>query len=190
MKYRLKFIRNQLVIILLVIAFFFVFTHGNKSGTVKTLSIDSVRSVQAVNLKMRYNPVVIETMRVSTIAEVAKYASTNPVIFEGTMTAYGPDCIGCSGYVACPPNPSVKNTDVYNDREYGKIRVVAADRAIPCGTIVKVTGTKEIPEFIAIVLDRGGVIKGTLMDLLYRDENSTYYFGRQNVTYEIIRWGW
>ncbi len=190
MKRTLKMIRNELFVITFLIVLFFVVATANKSTTITVLNIDSVRSVQAVNLKTTYDPNIVEVKTVSTIAEVVEHAKTNPVKYNGTMTAYGPDCVGCSGYVACPPNPSVKNSVYYKDREYGETRIVAADRQIPCGTIVKVAGTSIGTEFIAIVLDRGGVIKGTLMDLLYKNESSTYSFGRQKVSYEIVRWGW
>jgi 3D (Asp-Asp-Asp) domain-containing protein len=107
------------------------------------------------------------------------------------MTGYGPDCVGCTGKVYCPPRNDVRNGNIYfNDNVYGKVRIVAADHSIPCGTMVKISGGKQTSPMMAIVLDRGGVIKGTLMDLLMASEHDSIAVGRQNVTYEIVRWGW
>lgn len=111
--------------------------------------------------------------------------------FTGQLTGYGPDCVGCSGITAS--GYDVRNGNIYyNDKLYGKIRIVAADKGIPFGTIVRITVPKIYKDpIIAIVLDRGDVIKGNLMDLLFEDEASTRFVGRQrNVKYEILTKGW
>ena len=119
---------------------------------------------------------------------------TNEAIyaFNGTITAYGPDCEGCIGITASGYN--VKNTIYYDDTEYGKVRIIAADKNIPFGTIVKISNLKKYDNIIAIVLDRGGVIgynKSAQVDLLYSDETSSYEFGRIfNVNFEILRLGY
>lgn len=112
------------------------------------------------------------------------------VTFTGTITAYGPDCKGCGGHVGCKPNQDVRNGNIYySDNTYGKLRIVASDKKIPCGTVVKVT-PKNYESFNAIVLDRGGAIKGTLFDLLFESELKTGNFGRRAASYSIERWGW
>ena len=192
MKRRLRMIRNQTITILYLIMLFFIVATSNKTTTITTNNIASISSLQAVNLVFKYVPEEVETKVVSqpkTIQELAAMAKTNPIKFKGTMTGYGPDCVGCSGVVSCPPNPYVKKNITYKDRDYENVRILAADRSIPCGTIAVVRGSTE-GDFIGIVLDRGGAIKGTLMDLLFANEKVTYAFGRQNVEYEIIRWGW
>ena len=75
---------------------------------------------------------------------------------------------------------------------YGKIRILAADYAIPCGTIVKITNVSFTNEpIIGIVLDRGGAIQGNIMDFLVTETDNMDVVGRQkNVHYEILRWGW
>ena len=111
--------------------------------------------------------------------------------FMGSMTAYGPDCVGCSGIVACKPYQDVRNGNIYyNDAKYGQVRIVASDGSIPCGSIIKITNVFGEP-FLAITLDRGGAIKGTKMDLLYNSEDETRPFGvKQNIQYDFFRWGW
>lgn len=114
--------------------------------------------------------------------------------YSGPITAYGPDCKGCttgktaSGY-------KVSNGNIYyNDKTYGKIRIVAADKSLPFGTIIRI---KDIDLFkepvLAIVLDRGSAIgfnKKSYFDLLYKSEKETESFGRRNATIEVLRNGY
>jgi len=166
MKKLKNMISNQLCIILVVVGIFLIILSGNKKEEILTYNVSSINSIQAVHLVSKYNPDDVEPIFASNLAEIVKYGKTNPVIFNGTMTGYGPDCVGCTGKVYCPPRNDVRNGNIYfEDNEYGKIRIVAADHSIPCGTIVKVSGGKLAETMTAIVLDRGGVIKGTLMDL-------------------------
>ena len=109
---------------------------------------------------------------VKNIEEIKKYGRDNILKFDGTITSYGADCEGCSGYLSCPPHINAKNTIYYSDKKYKNVRIIAADKNIPC------------------VLDRGGAIKGTLFDLLVDKEKSANSIGRQVVKYEILRWGW
>lgn len=126
---------------------------------------------------------------VNNIEEIKKYGKENILRFYGTITHYGADCDGCSGYLACPPHFNAKNTIYYPHKKYKNLRIVAADKSIPCGSIVKIKGLKNYNDIYAIVLDRGGAIKGTLFDLLVESEKSAISFGRQKVKYEILRWG-
>lgn len=191
MKSILNMIRNQLCVIAVMIIMFLIIVSGNEKEEIVTYNVSSINSIQAVHLVSKYNPEVVETIYASNINEILQYGKTNPVIFNGTMTGYGPDCEGCTGKVSCPPRNDVRNGNIYfTDNTYGTVRIVAADKGIPCGTIINVKGNRLENDMTVIVLDRGGVIKGTLMDLLMPTENSSISFGRQNVTYEIIRWGW
>ncbi len=112
--------------------------------------------------------------------------------FYGQMTAYGPDCRGCIGITRS--GYDVRNGNIYyNDYKYGPLRIVAADRSIPLGTIIKINAPKLYSySFLAIVLDRGGVIKGNVIDLLYEEEKGLHKtVGRHyNVRYDVLRKGW
>lgn len=113
--------------------------------------------------------------------------------FYGTMTGYGPDCVGCGGKTGCAPRQDVRNGNIYfEDATFGKIRIVASDGDIPCGTVVRITAVKLYKEsFIAIVLDRGGAITGTKFDLLFESESAARIASFQrNVKYEVLREGW
>jgi len=108
--------------------------------------------------------------------------------YNGIITAYGPDCYGCIGYTAS--GFDVRNNIYYNDSTYGTVRIVAADKSLSFGTIVRITNIDE--PIIAIVLDRGGAIgfnKKVYFDLLYPSERDTYSFGKKNATFEILRYG-
>jgi len=108
---------------------------------------------------------------------------------KGTLTAYTDTHTACGRSVA-------GGNIYYNDKQYGKVYIVAGDKSYPCGTIVRFKnmsyfGGKDI---YAIVLDRGGAIgkgKRALFDLLFAKETSANNFGvRRNVTCEILRRGY
>ena len=114
-------------------------------------------------------------------------STTQNEVITGKMSGYGPDCAGCSGYVAY--GKYVGNGNIYyNDKEYGKVRIVAGDKKYKFGTIVKINDS-----MLAIVLDRGGSIgigKKFLFDLLYESEKEAYRYGvSYNTKFEILRNG-
>ncbi len=105
------------------------------------------------------------------------------------MTAYGSDCLGCSGITSSGYN--VKNTIYYQDKEYGNVNIIAADKSIPFGTIIEFQTLNQ--KFIAITLDRGGAIgfnQRSQFDLLLESEAISYNFGVQEVSYKILRTGY
>lgn len=126
-------------------------------------------------------------------------------LYTGTLTGYGPDCVGCSkvGNVACytenKKNHSLITDGIYyTDDEYGKVRIVSAAKAFPCGTIVQITKEGEIP-FYAVVLDRGGSMESAWsqgrvwMDLAYESNamsGSDNLTGKNNIQFSVQRWGW
>jgi len=186
-----KIILRLTIIIVFIISFFSIIGNSFKTYTTLTYDISNNRSIKAIHLVSKYVLEETEVKTVATFNELLTYAKTNPVTFDGTMTGYGPDCEGCGGRVGCSPYQNVKNGNIYfNDNEFGKVRIVAGDKNIPCGTIIKVNNLRKYGEFYAIVLDRGGAIKGTLFDLLFATEKEATPLGRANATYTIVRWGW
>ena len=112
--------------------------------------------------------------------------------FNGPMTAYGPDCAGCLGYTAS--GYDVRDGNIYYyDETFGNIRIVAADKSLPFGTIIKISNLNVFTEpLLVIVLDRGSAIgfnKKTYFDLLYRNEAETDFFGCRQASFEILRKG-
>lgn len=120
------------------------------------------------------------------VVESIPTVSTNEVL-TGKMSGYGPDCPGCSGYLAYGMYVG-DGTIYYNDSQYGNVRIVAGDKKYKFGTIVKINDS-----MLAIVLDRGGSIgigKKFLFDLLYSSEAEASKNGvLSNVTFEILRNG-
>lgn len=158
-------------------------------------NVNGVKSIEAIHIITKYDNrnQELQVREVSNMEEAKLYGPDMPISFTGQMTAYNPICPGCTGKVYCPPRQDVTNGNIYfEDGTYGKIRILAADYAIPCGTIVKVTNVTFANEpIIGIVLDRGGAIKGNIMDFLVTENDDMNVVGRQrNVHYEILRWGW
>lgn len=144
--------------------------------------VKEVETKSETTVKGKYEP----NLSVLKTVEVIK-------TYRGKITGYGPDCVGCSGNLGCAPHPNVKNGNIYfEDTSYGKIRILAADPSIPCGSIIKVSNYPYITgDFYGIVLDRGSAIKGLTMDLLYNSEQETRNLGRAyNINFQIERWGY
>ena len=114
--------------------------------------------------------------------------------FNAELTGYGADCEGCSGILACAPITNVFEKGIYfEDATYGTVRVVAASREYPCGTIMRFKNKKLDDEpIIAIVMDRGGVIVDNRLDLLTESEAySEKYVGRiYDLKVDVLRRGW
>lgn len=172
------------------------FMMSNMNHTSNSVSnVNGVKSIEAIHMINKYDSreQVLKVMQVANMSEAAIYGPDMPISFTGQMTAYAPNCTGCTGEVACPPRQDVRNGNIwFNDNTYGKVRILAADRNIPCGTIVKITNVDFTnDEIIGIVLDRGGAIKGNIMDFLMSEDDDLDIVGRQrNVNYEVARWGW
>lgn len=125
--------------------------------------------------------------------ELYKEGIYNPLYtFYGELTGYAGDCALCSGYLACPPRTNVLKKGIYyNDKTYGKIRIVASSRNYPCGTILKFNVKKLSDEpIVAIVLDRG--VGGNVIDLLTESEDyAIKNVGRvKKLEFEVLREGW
>jgi len=97
-------------------------------------------------------------------------------LYEATFYTAG--CEGCTGITA-------SGVDVRNTTHYKGYRVIAADRSIPFGTIMRIT-LEDGTVFDGIVADRGGAIKGRRLDILVETRACAYELGRQQVKVEII----
>lgn len=127
-------------------------------------------------------------------AVVEQGTVSSGVTFTGRLTRYGADCYGCGTRTAAGLYVTIngvknegKVTLTYNGGEY---YVLAADRSIPFGTIVKVSNHGfSIPDpFYGIVLDRGGAVTGTSMDVFCGSERGGFFTGgtSYNTRYEIV----
>lgn len=119
------------------------------------------------------------------------------VTFTGRLTRYGADCVGCGNRTASGlyvttngVENSGKVTMSYNGGEY---YVLAADGSIPFGSILKVSNHGfSIPDpFYGIVLDRGGAITGTNVDVFCGGESASFFSGGTSYStqFEIVALG-
>ena len=78
----------------------------------------------------------------------------------------------------------------YNDKEYGKLRIVAMSSTIPCGSIIRINVSAYDPDgMYAIVLDRG--VSGNMVDLLKTSSRASSPVQTvNNVTFDIVRYGY
>lgn len=115
---------------------------------------------------------------------------------KGALAGYGPDCYGCTSFKTATGKYIGDGNIYYEDKEYGKIRIVAGDKSYPFGTIVKISNafSGKDSTIYAIVLDRGGGVgkgKKFLFDLLFETEKAASLAGsKQNVDFEILRLGY
>ena len=163
---------------------------------VKVNNLDNVRMsasiLSAINDKKDF--FILENIEDDSLLDVASASVLNEVLETqvGVMSAYGPDCRGCSGHLGGGFDASLGNY-IYNDATFGEVRIVAGDSKYPYGTIIRVKNSK-IGEFNAIVLDRGGAIgigKKFMFDLLFPSEAEASKFGTSyNVSFEVLRYGY
>ena len=139
-------------------------------------------------LVVEYNgvEVVVQKPQSEVIQVGEKFIET----FTGSMTGYGPDCKGCGGKVGYGLN--VTNGNIYyEDAKYGKLRIIAADKKYPYGTVMRISNSNVLKEpTLAIVLDRGGAVKGSKIDLLFDSEkNIPRGTSQKGITIDVVRLG-
>lgn len=187
---QIKSIRKYFLNLFYVIFLLFLIATSNTKNSIVVNNINTVKGVESSRI-VKYEVNNLEKfVKVFSVQEI-NLNQTKKIEFTGTLTGYGADCVGCSGILGCQPHQDVRNGNIYyNDNTYGKIRILAADSSIPCGSIVKISNYKFSDDFYGIVLDRGSAIVGLTMDLLHESESDTIKIGRQyNINFKIERWG-
>lgn len=122
--------------------------------------------------------------------------------YSGTLTAYGPDCDGCTGILACKTREgkylNLYDGIYYDDKEYGTIRILATDHTLfPCGTIIEITNSS-LKQEVGIVLDTGSQMRKAWrqdgivwIDLATeKNDHNALKFTNHNTNYKVKRWGW
>lgn len=116
-----------------------------------------------------------------------KYNKKNKLPSKYKLTHYGWDCKGCRGKTATGYN--IKKTYYYNDKKYGKVRIVAMCSKMKLGSVIRIKNYKRGGDIIAIVLDRG--VDCGIIDLAVKNEKTSKKYGIQkNVKIDILRKGW
>lgn len=117
------------------------------------------------------------TTKTQVVSRSDKRTRNAVVAYEAT--AYVALCdTGCTGITA-------SGKDVRSTITHEGMRIIAAPKSIPLGTIVRVNTSNS--SFNAIVLDRGGDIGPGRIDILVGSIDDAWTFGRQVVSVEIIK---
>lgn len=132
-----------------------------------------------------------ETTRVDS-TNVARNNKQDKVIktYYGNISHYGPDCKGCKTSLTASGYDISNGNIYYNDSKYGIVRIIAGDKKIPFGTIVKMNINNQ--DVLAIMLDTGdiGFNKKYMFDLLDNSEKEANMNGvNKNVKIEVLRFG-
>ena len=214
-----SYILNTILVVGIIAYIIGIGIHSMDSITISTeLDVKKLKSSDLVNFKENKDVEekhdhlinIQDDVENSVEEEVSKYSQEKECITEevsspveeevsdvletqiGSLSGYGPDCVGCSGFLAS--GLDVRSGNIYySDSTYGSVRILAGDKSYPYGTIVRVKNSR-LSEFIGIVLDRGGAVgfgKSHLFDLLYQTssealKNEVSY----NTTFEILRYGY
>lgn len=168
-----------------------------------TPDFEETKSLYSVNSS--YNFVSNDKEELAVVTDNS-YNNVNVIdTFSGTVTAYGPDCVGCSGVTASGYRVAdniggviTSTTTTYYDDTFGELRILAAaTNKFPFGTVIRISGGRIDGYINGIVLDRGVAMSNAwsngkvLVDLLFETEKSyeVHEFGRQDVTFEVLRYG-
>lgn len=179
------------VVLLFIICSILVVSRNFNIKSTLTFDISKNRSMKGIHLVSKYVPSESKIKPVKNMDEILMYALKYPVTFNNIMDGYGTDQMSSPAVTACPPKLNVsKSVFKYKDTEYGNVRILATNDQIPCGTMIKISNIPGHQEFYAIVLDRDNSIKDTKFKLLFATEKEAINFGKLNVTYTIVRWGW
>lgn len=120
-----------------------------------------------------------ETVEEPVEETIEEFSYSSGISFEATAYAIG-------GW-AVPSTMTAMGTEISNTIYTSSgYRIIATDpNVIPMGTVVRVTYS-DGTTFLAQADDKGGMIVGNRIDILYDNVDDALTFGRQNVTVEFI----
>ena len=151
----------------------------------KTISAKEFGEIYTDINKNELNPILYSTFK-----EAVEHSKYYPTSFIGKLTHYGPDCALCGGKLACNGQDARGENIWYEDKEYGKLRIVATSKTLACGSIIKIN-IDEYDEngMYAIVLDRG--VGPGIVDLLKESQITESPVRTVNkVRFDIVRYGY
>lgn len=147
------------------------------------LTYSDLKSGQSELLEKQLKPVFYNSM-----ADAVFYSKSYPTSFKAKLVHYGPDCASCGGHLGCNGQNAKNGNIYYNDKEYGKIRIVAASSLLPCGSILRIN-LDAYDNMYVIVLDRG--VDSSMIDLLKESQKSKSPVRTvNNVVFDIVRYGY
>ena len=170
---------------------------------------DAEGELKSMKVMKDYSAKLTNNVKKEIKAEKARIEAKKARTFYPYTTTYGVDCYGCNNVngrggtasgVAIDANLGVRMPDGswQPGIRYGKYYIIAADPEIPMCSILKITnhglsgeGISVDKPYYAIVLDRGGAIYGSHIDLYVglESNNNIRRVQQTNTTAEIIRFG-
>ena len=150
----------------------------------------TVSTKELVNSFQKLDKKTISPVMYSSFEDAVYNSKYYPTSFVGKLVHYGPDCPECGGHLGCNGQDARNGNIYYNDSEYGKLRIVAMSSNIPCGSIIRINVDAYDPDgMYAIVLDRG--VSGNMVDLLKTSAKASSPVQTvNNVTFDIVRYGY
>lgn len=162
-----------------------VIANGEKEDDIQEeVYIEEIQEVEYVEEVYIEEEVYVETEIYEEVIETVEEVYEEPVYTNGTSfeaTAYA------VGGWAVPSTMTAMGTEISNTIYTSSgYRIIATDpNVIPMGTVVMVTYS-DGTTFLAQADDKGGMIVGNRIDILYDNVEDALIFGRQNVTVEFI----
>lgn len=202
-KSKLKLSTSKLVVASVLYIFGIVFICA---GVVGVISVDNqtFKGSKAININMdktvstkelvnsfqKLDKKTLSTVMYNSFEAAVSNSRYYPTSFVGKLVHYGPDCPECSGRLGCNGQDARNGNIYYNDKEYGKVRIVAMSSTIPCGSIIRINvNAYDSDGMYAIVMDRG--VSGNMVDLLKTSARaSSPVSSVNNVKFDIVRYGY
>ena len=149
----------------------------------------SISSKELVNTFQELDKSLLEPVMYNNFVDAINNAKYYPTSFVGKLVHYGPDCPECGGHLGCNGQDARNGNIYYNDKEYGKVRIVAMSASVPCGSMIRINvDAYDKNGMYAIVLDRG--VSGPMVDLLKKTSRSKSVGTRNGVVFDIVRYGY
>lgn len=150
----------------------------------------TVSTKELVNSFQKLDKKTLSPVMYSSFEDAVSNSKYYPTSFVGKLVHYGPDCAECGGHLGCNGQDARNGNIYYNDKEYGKLRIVAMSSTIPCGSVIRINVSAYDPDgMYAIVLDRG--VSGNMVDLLkVSGKSKAPVSSVNNVTFDIVRYGY
>lgn len=151
---------------------------------------ENVSTKELVSAFQKFDKKALNPVMYNSFEQAVYNSQFYPTSFVGKLVHYGPDCPMCSGRLGCNGQDARNGNIYYNDKEYGKVRIVAMSSSLPCGSIIKINvDAYDSDGMYAIVLDRG--VSGAMVDLLKTSARAKSPVRTvNNVTFDIVRYGY
>ncbi len=178
-------------LVLLGISSFIAFKNDSEDIMVSNNNLEkSVGEDELLSSYEKLSTKVLSPVMYDSMSKAALNSKYYPTSFYGKLTHYGPDCKGCGGHLGCNGQDARNGNIYYEDKEYGTIRIVAASKTLPCGSIIRINVDAYDPNgMYAIVLDRG--VGDGVIDLLKTSEKAKAPSRTvKKVRFDIVRYGY